>query len=171
MNSRKAFSLLALPFNGDIARWIDAVFSENIVEGVFRRGALATGINGLTAQVLSRLHAVAIFNNVEHAERIDGQNLHAAVGIVIEHRSQIGWHGRDVCFPLDQRCRNLISSSRDAEIIIVVGEFAALRIVHKFHHAHRSRSFQRHDVDIHRIGCFFSGARLIGSSAARSRRV
>ena len=107
----EALGVLALPLDGHVRAGVDAVFREDVVERVLGRSALAAGVDRAAAQVLHGLHGVAALDDVEHAEGVDGQHLHPALGVVVEHGGQVRGHGRDVHIALHEVGRHLVTEA------------------------------------------------------------
>ena len=96
------------------------------------------------------MDGIAALYDVKHTQGVDGQHLHAALGVVIEDGSQIGRDRSKIRSPVGQSGGDLIGGRGDAEVIVVVGEFARVCLAHEFHHAHGSRPLEGHHIDIHR---------------------
>ena len=169
----QALGLLALPFDGHIGGRVNAVLGQHIVEGVFRRIAFSAGVDGLAPQILHRVDGVAAFHDVKHTQGIDGQHPHAALGIVVEDGGQIGRYGGKIRGPLGQSGGDLIGDRGDAEVVVVVGEFACVRLAHEFHHAHGSGALEGHHIHIHWSRCFLRscGFRLRYGRRSRLRAI
>ena len=140
--------MLALPLDGHVLRRVDAVFRKDVVERVFRRRALAAGVNRPAAQVFNRLHAVAALDDINHAERIDRQHLNLALRILVKHGSQIRRNSRDIRFALDDFGRHFINRRSNGKGICVALDRAAFRFVHQLNHAHRGRPLEGSHVHL-----------------------
>ena len=132
------------------------------------------------------MYRVPALHDVEHAQRIDGQHLHAALGVVVEDRGKVGRDGGDIRGPLRQGGRHLIGGGRNSKMIDVtrgnyilvflfqlVSEFFdRFTIGHHLDHAHGGRAFQGHNIDIKRIHRFLRGPwlRHLGGRTARTGR-
>ena len=137
--------MLALPVDRHVAVGIDAVFREKIAQGVFGRGALARGHDGLPLQVGHGLHALAVFHNVEHAERIDRQHLDLALRLIVEHGGEVRGHAGHVELALDERGRHLVGRAREGKGIVIAARLTALTVAHELHKAHGGRPLERGD--------------------------
>ena len=112
------------------------------------------------------MYCVPALHDVEHAQRIDGQHLHAALGVVVEDRGKVGRDGGDIRGPLRQGGRHLIGGGGDIKVIVVVCDRSTVRFIHELHHAHCGGALQGHHVDVDRIGRLCH----VGWRAARTRR-
>lgn len=74
----------------------------------------------LAPQILHRVDGIAALYDVKHTQGVDGQHLHAALGVVIEDGSQIGRDRSKIRSPLGQSGGDLIGGRGDAEVIVVV---------------------------------------------------
>ena len=162
---RNAFRMLGLPFNGHVRFRIDAVSGKDVVQGVFRRGTLAAGVNGLSGKVGDGLDAFAVLHDIEDAEGIDGKNLNLPFGVVIEDGRQVGGDSGDIRFALHQLRRDLVRGSRDGEGIGVSVYGPGFGAVHQLHHAHGRGPLERHDADGGIFGGGFCGFRFRGGGS------
>ena len=113
----QAFCLFAFPLDGHITGGIDAVLGQHIVQSIFGRAAFTAGIDGFAPQILHGLNGIPTLNNVQHTQRIDRQNLYAALCVVIEDGSQIGRNRGNVCGTLGKGRRDLICHGCNRKII------------------------------------------------------
>src|SRR5699024_8543077 len=65
-------------------------------------GALSGGVEGAALQIRQAVHRVAVLQDVEHPQGVEGQQLYAAVGAVVEGGGQVGGNGGDVQLPVGQ---------------------------------------------------------------------
>ena len=140
--------MFALPLDRHVLLRIDAVLGEDVVQRIFRRRALAAGVNRLAAQILHAADAVAALHDVEHAQRVDGQHLNLSFRVVVKHGGQIRRHGGNVRLALDQLRGNLVHRGSNRDIVGVAVHRAALGLVHQLHHAHRRRALQRRHAHV-----------------------
>ena len=114
----QTLGMLGLVFHGHVFFRVNAVAFQQVVQGIFGGGALAAGINGAAPQILKGMDGLfAVFHHVENAQRVDGQHLHLALRVVIEHGGQIGGHGGDIDLALHQLGGDLVDGGSNAEII------------------------------------------------------
>ena len=109
--------MLALPVERHVGVGVDAVFAEKIAQGVLGRAALARGHDGLALEISEGLHALAVFHNVEHTQRVDRQHLHRALGLVVQHGGKVRGHTSHVQLALDERGRHLVGGAGEGEVI------------------------------------------------------
>ena len=117
-----AFRMLALPFDRHVDARGQAVSFEDVVEGVFGRRSLAACVDGLSGKVGNASDRSVAVANIQHAERVQGQNADACVGVVVEHRCQVGGDAGDVERALGDLRRQLVGRCRNGESVVVVGE-------------------------------------------------
>ena len=134
----------------------EAVLGQYIVKGIFRSGALASGVNGAATQILYRLDGVAGFHDIQNAQGVEGGQLHFALGLVVQGGSQVGGYSGNVKLALDDGAGELFRSASQSEIIVPLG-FALGAVVHHLHHAHGRGTFQPGHPDGHIVGIFFRG--------------
>ena len=125
-----------------------AVGLQHVIQSVFRRGAFAGGIEGLARQICHAVHSIAVFHDVQHAQRVQCGQLHVAARLVVEHGGHVGGNGCDVEFPLDHLARDLIGRTGYGEFIGVLG-LALFGIGHQFHHADGSGAAEGRYPDGH----------------------
>ena len=75
----EAFGVLGFELDAHVRSRIESVFPENIVQCKFRCGSLAGGVQRASLQVGDGVYRFAALDNVQHAERVDGKDLHGAV--------------------------------------------------------------------------------------------
>ena len=155
---RDAFAVLALPVERHVGVGVDAVFTEKIAQGVLGRAALARGHDGLALEVGEGLHALAVFHNVEHAQRVDRQHLHRALGFVVQHGGEVRGHAGHVQPALDERGRHLVGGAGEREGVEVAdlsfirlggvqqgsGQFVI--VLHELDKPHGGRPLERGDA-------------------------
>ena len=124
---------------------IDAVFREKIAQGVFRRRALARRHDGLTLQVGHGFHALAVFHDVEDAERVDRQHLDLALRLIVEHGGEVRGHAGHVELALEERGRHFVRRTSKGKGIFIASRFAAFAVLHQLHKAHGRRALERGD--------------------------
>ena len=146
--------MLALPVDGHIVIRINAVFRQQIPQGVLRGAALASGHDGLALQVRHGLDGVAVLHDIQHTQGVDGQHLHRAVGLAVQHGGQVGGHAGHVQVALDEGGGHLVGGTGQREGVKIAhltlvgfgraqqcaGHF--IIVLHQLHKAHSSRAFQ-----------------------------
>ena len=172
---RHALTVLALPVHHHVGVRIQAVFRQQIPQGILRRRALAGGHDGLAGEVRHGLHGVAVFHHVQNAQGVDCQRHNVAAGLVVEHGGQVRRHAGDVQVPLHQRGGHLVGGGCQGEFISVLGgvRFAALFggsfiVAHELHHAHGGGALQRRHPG--GDGELFHSGFLLGLLAAGGQR-
>ena len=123
--------MLALPLDGDVGVGIKARLAQHVLQRVLGRGALAGGVDGASAQVGDGIDLVAKLADVQHAQRVDGNDAHGALGLVVEHGGQVCRHGGNVHLGLGNERAHLIGGGHDAEGVVVVLEVAGVRLAHE----------------------------------------
>ena len=188
--------MLAFPVDGHILVRVNAVFRQQIPQCIFRGAALTGGHNGLTLQICHRLHRFPIFHDIQHAQGIDGQHLHGAAGLAIQHGGQIGGDTGHVQLPLDEGGGHLVGGTGQREGVKIAhltlvgfgraqqGADRFIIVLHQLHKAHSSRAFQcgnsemgsvclctirRFDRRFFRLGRFLRLLRFGGLLAAGSQ--
>ena len=137
--------MLALPIDRHIVIGIDAVFCEKIAQGVFRRRALARRHDGLALQVGHGVHALAVFHDVENAERVDRQHLDLALRLIVEHGGEVRGHAGHVELALEECGRHFVRRTGKGKGISIASRFAAFAVLHQLHKAHGRRALERGD--------------------------
>ena len=151
---RHALAVLALPVDGHILVRVNAVFRQQIPQGIFRGAALTGGHDGLALQVRHRLHRSPVFHDIQHTKGVHRQHLHGTVGLAVQHGGQIGGDAGHVQVPLDEGGGHLVSGTSQREGVKIAhltlvgfgraqqcaGHF--IIVLHQLHKAHSSRTFQ-----------------------------
>ncbi len=115
---------------------------KQIAQGVFRRGALAGGIDGFAFQVGNGLDGfAALFHYVHNTQGVNGSKLHLALGFVVQHGSQIGRYGQHVHLALDHQGGQFVGSGGHGEVVVYFG-FALFCIGQQLHHTDGSGALQ-----------------------------
>ena len=139
---------------------------QQVVHDVLRRGALARHIDGMARQIAKRGHTRVARHNVQHAQRVDVDDLHSALGLVVEHARHVGGHQGNVDIALNDLGHNLVGGSVDRKVELIV-RLAIGSLVHKLHQANRGRALEQRDVHLDRLGSGTVSGRP--GSRARSR--
>ena len=149
---RHAFAVLALPVDGHIVIRINAVFRQQIPQGVLRGAALACSHDGLALQVRHGLDGVAVLHDIQHAQGVDGQHLHRAVGLAVQHGGQVGGHAGHVQVALDEGGGHLVGGTGQGEFVGIAGGYHILLALHhligrvaqthQLHQSHGGGAFQ-----------------------------
>ena len=137
---------------------------QQVVHDVFRRGALARHVDGATRQVAKRGHARVARHHIQHAQRVDVDDLHCTLGLVVENARHVGGHQGNVDISLNDLGHDLVGRGADRKVEIVVRGTVG-RLVHKLHQTNRRRTLERGDVYLDGL----RGARRPTGSRARSR--
>ena len=139
---------------------------QQVVHDVLRRGALARHVDGATRQIAKRGHTRVARHHAQHAQRVDVDDLHRTLGLVVEHARHVGRHQGDIDIALNHLGHDLIGCSADRKVELVV-RLTIGRPVHKLHQTHRRRTLERGDVHLDRLGSGTVSGRP--GSRARSR--
>ena len=141
-----ALAVLTLPVDGHILVRVNAVFRQQIPQSVFRGTALTGGHDGLALQVRHGLDGVAVLHDIQHAQGVDGQHLHRAVGLAVQHGGQVGRHAGHVQVALDEGRGHLVGGTGQGEFVGIAGGYHILLALHhligrvaqthQFHQAH-----------------------------------
>ena len=193
---RHALAVLALPVDGHILVRVNAVFRQQIPQGIFRGAALTGGHDGLALQVRHGLDGVAVFHDIQHTKGVHRQHLHGTVGLAVQHGGQVGGHAGHVQVPLDEGGGYLVSGTSQREGVKIAhltlvgfgraqqGADRFIIVLHQLHKAHSSRAFQcgnsemgsvclctirRFDHRFFRLGRFLRLLRFGGLLAAGSQ--
>ena len=120
----------------------------------------------MARQIAKRGHTRVARHNVQHAQRVDVDDLHRALGLVVEHARHVGRHQGNVDIALNHLGHDLVGCGADRKVELVVrGTFG--RLVHKLHQTDRRRTLERGDMHLDRLGSgTVSG---LPGSRARSR--
>ena len=114
---------------------------EHIVEGVFRGGAFAGGIEGFAAQILHGPDGLAVFHHIQHTQGVDGQHLDFPAGIVVERGGGVGRQRGDVNAALGEAHGDFVGHGLDSKGICLAGG-AVFGVVHQFDHPHGGGAVQ-----------------------------
>ena len=152
---------LAVVFNGHVLVRVDAVGVQKIAQHVLRRGALAGGQDGTACKVCHGLDRVAaFFHYVQHAQRVDGHSLNAALRLLIQGGGQICRDGSHVQLALHQQRHDLIGSAVKLQVVIH-GSGAILFHAQQVDKAHGGGAFQAGNAQSIGGGqflCFLTGS-------------
>ena len=133
---------LAVVFNGHVLVRVDAVGVQKIAQHVLRRGALTGGQDGTACKVCHGLDRIAaFFHYVQHAQRVDGHSLNAALRLLIQGGGQICRDGSHVQLALHQQRHDLIGSAVKLQVVIH-GSGAILFHAQQVDKAHGGGAFQ-----------------------------
>ena len=158
--------MLALPVDGHILVRVNAVFRQQIPQSVFRGTALTGGHDGLALQVRHRLHRFSVFHDIQHTQGVDGQHLHRAVGLAVQHGGQVGGHADHVQVALDEGGGHLVGGTGQGEFVGIAGGYHILLALHhligrvaqthQLHQAHGGGALQGRDLKCRRgeVRCF-----------------
>ena len=152
--------MLAFPVDGHILVWVNAVFRQQIPQGIFRGAALTGGHDGLALQIRHRLHRFSVFHDIQHTKGVHRQHLHGAAGLAVQHGGQIGGDAGHVQVPLDEGGGHLVGGTGQGEFVGIAGGYHILLALHhligrvaqthQFHQAHGGGTFQRCDSEFRR---------------------
>ena len=137
---------LAVVFDLHVLIGVQAVLGEQVTQDVLRRGALARGEDGAAFQVCKAVDGVTLFHHIQHAQRVDGQHLDAAVGLLVEGCRQVGRDGRHVQIPLDELWHDLIGRTIELQVVIHGGG-AVLLHGEQMDQTHGGGAFQARDAE------------------------
>ena len=110
----------------------------------------------MARQIAKRGHTRVARHNVQHAQRVDIDDLHRTLGLVVEHARHVGGHQGDIDIALNDLGHNLVGGSVDRKVELIV-RLAIGSLVHKLHQANRGRPLERGDVHLDRL-CDSTGA-------------
>ena len=149
---RHTLAVLALPVDGHILVRVNAVFRQQIPQGIFRGAALTGGHDGLALQVRHRLHRFSVFHDIQHTKGVHRQHLHGAAGLAVQHGGQIGGDTGHVQVALDEGGGHLVGGTGQGEFVGIAGGYHILLALHhligrvaqthQFHQAHGGGAFQ-----------------------------
>ena len=117
----------------------------------------------MARQIAKRGHTRVARHHVQHAQRVDVDDLHRALGLVVEHARHVGRHQGNVDIALNDLGHNLVSGGVDRKVELIV-RLAVCGLIHKLHQANRGRPLERGDVHLDRLG---SGTGAVRGSRAR----
>ena len=165
---------LAVVFNGHVLVRVDAVGIQQIAQDVLRRGALAGGQDGAALQVSHGLDGVAaLFHHIQHAQRVDGHGLNAAVRLLVEGRGQVCRNGSHVQLALHQQRHDLVGRAVELQVIVHGGGavFFHAQQVDKAHGGGALQPGNAQGISGGQFFCFFAGSSFgccLGDSLAGS---
>ena len=139
--------MLALPLDGDVGVGIKARLAQHVLQRVLGRGALAGGVDGASAQVGDGIDLVAKLADVQHAQRVDGDDAHGALGLVVEHGGQVCRHRGNVHLGLCDERAHLVGGGQDLERPVLVGQVAGIGLAHEADQAHGRRALEGGGAD------------------------
>ena len=144
--------MLTFPVDGHIVIRVDAVFTQQIAQSVFRCAALAGSHDGLALQVRHGLHGIAAFHDIQHAKGVHRQHLQRAVRFAVQHGGKVGGHAGHVQLALDEQGCHLIGGAGQGEFVGIAGGYHILLALHhlidcvaqthQFHQSHGGGAFQ-----------------------------
>ena len=105
----------------------------------------------MARQIAKRGHTRIACHHIQHAQRVDVDDLHRALGLVVEHARHVGGHQGNVDIALNDLGHDLVGGSVDRKVELIV-RLAIGSLVHKLHQANRGRPLERGDVHLNRIG-------------------
>ena len=97
------------------------------------------------------MDAVALFHHIQHAQRVHGHHLDAAIGLLVEGRGQIGRDGGHIQFTLDELGHDLVRCTVELQVVVLAGLAAALHI-QQIDQAHGGGALQARNA--HAAFCF-----------------
>jgi len=143
---------LRLVLDVDVLVRVEPVAAQDVVQRVLGRRALAGRVDSLPGEVGDRLDGLAVFDDVQYAQRVDRRNLQRAVRLADQYRREICRNHRRLELAADQQRGDRVRGPLHREGIVVRG-LSGLRVVHQLHEAHRRRPLQRGDAQ-RRAGLF-----------------
>ena len=157
---RHTLAVLALPVDGHILVRVNAVFAEQIPQGVFRGAALTGGHDGLALQIRHGLHGFAVLHDIQHTKGVHRQNLHGPLSLAVQHGGQIGRYAGHVQIPLDESGGHLVGRTGQGKFVGIAGGYHILLALHhlidrvaqthQLHQSHGGGTFQRCDSEFRR---------------------
>ena len=99
----------------------------------------------MARQIAKRGHTRVARHHVQHAQRVDVDDLHRALGLVVEHARHVGGHQGDIDIALNDLGHDLVGRGADRKVELVI-RLAARCLVHKLHQTDRRRALERGDV-------------------------
>ena len=115
---------------------LETVLLQKVFQHILRCAPLPGCIQRLAGQILHRVHGFPVFQNVQHAQRIDGDHDRLAIGLVGQHRSEVHRYGSDIDLAVDKLAGHHIRRIQQLN-----GERAAF-LLHQISKAHAGRPFQ-----------------------------
>ena len=119
----------------------------------------------MARQIAKRGHTRVARHHVQHAQRVDVDDLYRTLGLVVENARHVGRHQGDVDIALNHLGHDLVGGSVDRKVELIVC-LAIGCLVHKLHQTDRRRTLERGDVRLDRL-CGSTGA--VRGNRARSR--
>ena len=105
----------------------------------------------MARQIAKRGHTRVARHHVQHAQRVDVDDLHRALGLVVEHARHVGGHQGDIDIALNDLGHNLVGGSVDRKVELIV-RLAIGCLVHKLHQTDRRRPLERGNAHLDRLG-------------------
>ena len=143
-----------------------SVASLQVAQHVLGRGALAGGQDGTALQICHGLDRIAaLFHYVQHAKRVDGNSLNAALRLLIQSRSQICRDGSHVQLALHQQGHDLIGGAVELQVVVHGGGAVGFH-AEQVDQTHGGGALQARDaqgVGGGKLLCGFAGSSLGGS--------
>ena len=128
----------------------------------------------MALQVSHGLDGVAaLFHHIQHAQRVDGHGLNAAVRLLVEGRGQVCRDGSHVQLALHQQRHDLVGSAVELQVIVHGGGavFFHTQQVDKAHGGGALQSGNAQGIGGGQFFCFFTGSSFgccLGDSLAGS---
>ena len=110
----------------------------------------------MARQIAKRGHTRVTRHHVQHAQRVDVDDLHRTLSLVVEYARHVGGHQGDIDIVLNDLGHNLIGGSIDRKVELIV-RLAIGCPVHKLHQTNRGRPLERGDAHLDRL-CSSTGA-------------
>ena len=113
------------------------------------------------------MYTVAVFQNVQHSQAVDGNDLYRAGSLAVEVRSHIGGQRADIQVAVGKTGYDIRDLRGQGEVVIRIN--AVFGIIHELDGAHAGRAFEDAHADLRRIssGCGIFRSRI---SVCRHRK-
>ena len=131
-------------------------------------GVLGRSVHRLSLQIGQRADTLAaVGHHVQHAQRIQGQHLHGAAGLVVHHAGGVGGQGRNVHAAADKGGGNVAGVGLHGNVV-VQGCFALGGLADKLGHAEAGGAVERHDAD-RQLAVHLIGSRYVLTAGAQAQ--
>ena len=140
--------LAGLPLDGHVLAGGEAALLQQIVEHVLGVGALVDAVDGLARQIGHGVDRVAVLQDVEHAQGVEGQQPDAA-RLVIEGGRQVGGDCGDVQLAVVQLGHNIGGRVGADGILIVVDRLPRVAVGEQLGRSHAGGAVEQAQTDLH----------------------
>ena len=136
---RNDLCMLGFVFNRHILLRIKPVRLQYRIQCIFRRCSFAAGIDCFPFQIRRRMDCIAIFHQIQYAQRIRSQYTNLLLRLLIKSRCKVCRNRCNIYLSLYNHRNHFIRRCYNRNIIVF--------IVKQLCHSHRSRAFHCTNVD------------------------